>query len=248
NPDLNVVLKNTEKNLEEVIVNATGRRTIGGLSISRQQMNTLPTIGRSINDFTRLTPQSNNNSFAGTNFRYNNLTIDGTINNDAFGFSNSVGGVSGGGQAGAAGAGTRTNPYSLDVIQEVQVQLAPYDVKLGNFTGGSVNAVTKSGTNDMHGSIYGYGRNQTLVGKSVDGLKTKIGSSFHDYQYGGTLSGALVKNKLFFIVNSEITRRQEPTFYNAGDPGAAITVAEAQTISNFLKTNYNYDPGTYGAY
>ena len=139
-------------------------------------MITLPTLGRSLSDFTRLTPQSNNNSFAGSNFRYNNLTIDGAINNDAIGFSNSFGGVSGGGQSGAAGSGTRTNPYSIDVIQEVQVQLAPYDIKIGNFTGGSVNAVTKSGTNEVHGSVYAYGRNQSLMGKSVDGLKTKIGS------------------------------------------------------------------------
>ena len=162
--------------MQEVVIETGRRAATSGINISRTQMNILPTIGRSINDFTRLTPQSNNNSFAGTNFRYNNVTIDGAINNDAFGFSNSAGGVSGGGQAGTAGSGTRTNPYSLDVIQEVQVQIAPYDVKLGNFTGGSVNAVTKSGTNDFHGSIYGYGRNQSLVGKSVDGLKTKIGS------------------------------------------------------------------------
>src|SRR5438876_11353044 len=249
NPELNVRFKENEKKLEEVIVNTARRPSINGVSISRQQMNTLPTIGRSINDFTRLTPQSNNNSFAGTNFRYNNLTIDGTINNDAFGFSNSVGGVSGGGQGGAAGAGTRTNPYSLDVIQEVQVQLAPYDVKLGNFTGGSVNAVTKSGTNDFHGSIYGYGRNQALMGKSVDGRKTKIGLAFHDYQYGATLDGPIVKNKALFIVNFEQTRRQEPSFYNVGDPGAAMTAAEGAQIVNQLKTKYNYDPGSYlGAY
>ena len=249
NPDLNVILKSTEKNLEEVVVNATGRRTIGGLSISRQQMNMLPTIGRSLSDFTRLTPQSNNNAYAGTNFRYNNLTIDGAINNDAFGFSNSAGGVSGQGQAGAAGSGTRTNPYSLDVIQEVQVQLTPYDVKIGNFTGGSVNAVTKSGTNDFHGSVYGYGRNQALMGKSVDGLKKKIGSEFHDYQYGATLSGPIVRNKVFFIVNFEQTRRQEPTFYNVGDPGAAMTQEEGQQIVNQLKNKYGYDPGSYiGAY
>ncbi len=109
NPDLNISLKTDQKNLQEVIVNSA-KRSINGITIGRQQMSSLPTIGRSINDFTRLTPQSNNNSFAGTNFRYNNLTIDGAINNDAFGFSNSVGGVSGGGQAGSAGAGTRTNP------------------------------------------------------------------------------------------------------------------------------------------
>ena len=249
NPDANVSLKTDDKSLKEVVVTA-GRRTAGsGLTVGRTQMNTLPSIGRSLADFTRLTPQSNNNSFAGSNFRYNNLTVDGAINNDAIGFSNSFGGTSGGGQSGAAGAGTRTNPYSIDVIQEVQVQLSPFDVKLGNFTGGSVNAVTKSGSNDFHGSVYGYGRNQSLVGKSVDGLKTKIGSDFYDYQYGATLGGPIVKNKLFFIVNFEQTRRQEPTFYNAGDPGAAVTVADATSIYNNLKTKYNYDAGSYlGAY
>ncbi|HEY6979294.1 MAG TPA: carboxypeptidase regulatory-like domain-containing protein, partial [Chitinophagaceae bacterium] len=248
NPDIVMSLTPATNELREVVVGA-GRRGAGsGLTVSTRQINTLPALGRSLQDFTRLTPQSNNNSFAGTNFRYNNITLDGAVNNDAIGFSNSFGGVSGGGQAGTSGAGTRTNPYSLDVIQEVQVQLSPYDVKLGNFTGGSVNAVTKSGSNDLHGSIYGYGRNHSLVGKSADGLKTSMGSDFHDYQTGATLSGPIIKNKLFFIANAEITRRQEPTFYNAGDPGAAISAADAQSISNFLKTNYNYDPGTYGAY
>ncbi|MEP6750261.1 MAG: carboxypeptidase regulatory-like domain-containing protein, partial [Bacteroidota bacterium] len=249
NPDGNVILKADDKNLKEVVVTASRRGAASGLTVGRVQMNTLPSIGRSLADFTRLTPQSNNNSFAGSNFRYNNLTVDGAINNDAIGFSNSFGGTSGGGQSGAAGAGTRTNPYSIDVIQEVQVQLAPFDVKLGNFTGGSVNAVTKSGTNDFHGSVYGYGRNQTLVGKSVDGLKSKIGSDFYDYQYGATIGGPIVKNKIFFIANFEQTRRQEPTFYNAGDPGAAVTVADATSIYNNLKSKYNYDAGSYlGAY
>ncbi len=247
NPDLNINLKPLTNTLTEVTVAATGRRNVGsGLVVGREQLRTLPTIGRSISDFTRLTPQSNNNSFAGSNFRYNNFTLDGAINNDAIGFSNSFGGISGGGQSGTAGSGTRTNPYSLETIQEVQVQLAPYDVKIGNFTGGSVNAVTKSGTNEFHGSVYG--RNSNMVGKSVDGLKTKMSSDFHDYQTGFTFGGPIIKNKLFFFVNGELTRQQLPTFYNAGDPGAAITVAEAEQIKSFLKTNYNYDPGTYGAY
>lgn len=246
NPDANVVLQSEDKNLKEVVITGSRKGAGSGLVVGKTQMTTLPSIGRSLSDFTRLTPQSNNNSFAGTNFRYNNITLDGAINNDAIGFSNSFGGVSGGGQSGTAGSGTRTNPYSIDVIQEVQVQLAPYDVKLGNFTGGSVNAVTKSGTNDFHGSIYGYGRNQASMGKSPDAYKTSIGSDFYDYQYGGTLSGPIVKNKLFFIVNAEITRRQEPTFYNAGDPGAAITVAQAQDISNhFAAAGFN--AGSYSA-
>lgn len=245
NPDINVALVLNNGALQEVVVTGSRKPLPGSVTVGRQQLSTLPTLGRSLQDFTRLTPQSNNNAFAGTNFRYNNITLDGAVNNDAISFSNSFGGVSGGGQAGTAGSGSRTNPYSLDVIQEVQVQLSPYDVKLGNFTGGSVNAVTKSGSNDFHGSIYGYGRNQSLVGKSVDGLKTKIGTDFYDYQTGATISGPIVKNKLFFILNGEITRRQEPTFYNAGDAGAAISKAEAQTIVDFLKTNYSYDPGTY---
>jgi hypothetical protein len=248
NPELYVNLKNNEKNLQEVVITTARRPAGSGLTVGRTQLNTLPTLGRSLSDFTRLTPQSNNNSFAGTNFRYNNFTLDGAVNNDAIGFSNSFGGVSGGGQSGTAGSGTRTNPYSLDAIQEVQVQLAPFDVKLGNFTGGSVNAVTKSGTNTLHGDVYGYGRSQALVGKSVDGLKTKIGSDFHDYQYGASLSGPIVKNKAFFFVNFEQTRRQEPTFYNAGDPGAAITVSEAQAIADRLKNQYGYDVGTYDTY
>ncbi len=250
NPELDLKLLSTSTQLQEVVVNGAGRKSIaGGVTVGRAQLNTLPTIGRSLADFTRLTPQSNNNSYAGTNFRYNNVTVDGAINNDAFGFSNSAGGTSGGGQSGTAGAGTRTNPYSIDVIQEVQVQLAPYDVKIGNFTGGSVNAVTKSGGNDFHGSVYGYGRNQALIGKSVDGLKTKIGSAFYDYQYGATISGPLLKNKAFFIFNYEHTDKQEPSTNNIGDQGAAATLAEAQSIANRLKSQYGYDAGSYeGAY
>ena len=247
NAALNVGMKVNSTSLKELVVTTT-KKSNSGLTVGKNQLATLPSIGRSLTDFTRLTPQSNNNSFGGSNFRYNNLTLDGAINNDAIGFSNSFGGVSGGGQAGAAGSGTRTNPYSLETIQEVQVQLAPYDVKLGNFTGGSVNAVTKSGTNDLHGSIYGYGRNQTFVGKSIDGQKKSIGSDFYDYQTGFTLGGPIIKNKLFFFVNGEITRRQEPTFYNAGDPGAAITLSEAQAISNQFKNKYGYDVGSYDQY
>lgn len=238
NPDINIRLKLQNKDLQEVTISA--KKQTG---VTKLQLSTLPTIGRSLSDFTRLTPQSNNNSFAGSNFRYNNLTIDGAINNDAFGFSNSAGGTSGGGQSGAAGSGTRTNPYSLDVIQEIQVQIAPYDVKLGNFTGGSVNAVTKSGSNEFHGSVYAYGRNQNIIGKSTDG--SKIGPDFYDYQLGSTISGPIVKKKVFFILNYEQTRRQDPTFYNAGDPGSAMTIAEGNSIFNQLKTKYGYDPGSY---
>ncbi len=249
NPEVSVKLIATSTELKEVTVSSNARKQIAGsTTVGSRQITTLPSLGRSLADFTRLTPQSNNNSFGGSNFRYNNLTVDGAINNDAIGFSNSAGGVSGGGQSGAAGSGTRTVPYSIDVIQEVQVQLAPFDVKLGNFTGGSVNAVTKSGTNETHGSVYFFGKNQALMGKSVDGLKTKIGSDYHESQYGATVSGAIVKNKAFYIINVEQTRRQEPTFYNIGDPGAAVKLADADAVAAKLAT-MGYDPGSYkGAY
>jgi hypothetical protein len=111
-----------------------------------------------------------------------------------------------------------------------------------------VNAVTKSGTNDFSlDQFMVMAETSPLVGKSVMVLKTKIGSDFYDYQSGATISGPIVKNKLFFIANVELTRRQEPTFYNAGDPGAAISLADAQSISNFMKQTYGYDVGTYDA-
>lgn len=250
NPDVKVVLQSTSAQLTELVVAGSGRKAANtGVVVGNKQMQTLPSIGRSLADFTRLTPQSNNNSFAGSNFRYNNLTLDGAINNDAIGFSNSFGGVSGGGQSGAAGAGTRTVPYSIDVIQEVQVQLAPYDVKLGNFTGGSVNAVTKSGTNNFHGSVYAYTKNlfgSPLFGKSIDGKKEAMPNSFYEHQYGATFGGPIVKNKAFFILNFEQTRRQEPTFYNAGDAGSPVTTALAQQIADTFKAR-GYDAGGYGA-
>src|SRR5882757_1632863 len=112
NPELNVGLKLNEASLTEVVVVGGKRAQTSGLTVGKAQLTTLPTLGRSLSDFTRLTPQSNNNSFAGTNFRYNNITLDGAINNDAIGFSNSFGGVSGGGQSGTAGSGTRTDRKS----------------------------------------------------------------------------------------------------------------------------------------
>ena len=246
NPDLNVTLSPASKELKEVVISTSKSKIpAGSLSVGTKQLNTLPTLSRSISDFTRLTPQSNNNSFAGSNFRYNNFTLDGAINNDAIGFSNSFGGVSGGGQSGTAGAGTRTSPYSIESVQEVQVQLAPYDVKLGNFTGGSVNAVTKSGTNEIHGSVYGFGRTSWLMGKSPDSLKTSIDSKFYEYQTGFAVGGPIIKNKAFFFINAELTRRQEPTFYNAGDPGAAITKAQAQAVVDTFNARGYFNPGSY---
>ena len=171
-----------------------------GMSIRQQQIQHIPTISRSLTDISRLAPQgSKDNSFAGTNFRYNNVTIDGAINNDAIGFSPSTGGQTG--TSNMPGSSTRTNPISLDAIEDMQVYLAPYDVKIGNFTGGSINAVTRAGTNEVHGSIYAYGRNAWLMGPDRTGneLEKKMPSSFHDLQTGFRVGLPLIKNRLSFL-------------------------------------------------
>ena len=245
---LNVVLAPEAQALNEVVVvgNTEATKTGAGTTVGREAIQQLPTISRSIQDFTRLDPRNSNNSFAGSSFRYNNITLDGAVNNDAIGFSPSLGGVSG--TSGLPGGSARANPISLDAIQEIQAQVAPFDVKLGNFTGGSINAVTRSGTNDFHGSVYGYGRNQNVTGKSVDDARTKIGSAYHDYQTGFRLGGPIVKNKLFFFTNAEIARRTEPQFYGAGQPGSPVPVALARQITDSLKAKYNYNVGEYGDY
>lgn len=139
-------------------------------------------------------------------------------------------------------------PGSLDAIQDVQVYIAPYDVKLGNFLGGSVNAVTRSGSNDVTGSIYTYGRNAAITGKNRVGDNSKMPSSFDDYIFGGRVGLPVVKDKLFLFTNMEYTRRTDPVFYNAGDAGALIDDSTAQAISSFVKSKYGFDTGSYDQY
>lgn len=245
-------MNETASDLKEVTVTTTKNKKTTGSEFNEMRINTTPTITRNITDITKLTPQSNNNSFAGTNFRYNNVTMDGAINNDAIGFSPSLGGQSG--TSNMPGSSTRTTSFSLDAVQEVQVQIAPYDVKLGNFTGGSINAVSRSGTNDITGSVYGYGRGAFLAGNDAHLDYDKVPGSYYDMQTGFRLGLPLIKNKLFLFTNEEITRHQEPVFYSAGDPNSVITKAQAQQIIDSLQSptflpagkynkNGTYDPG-----
>jgi len=245
---LNLVLAAEAQALNEVVVvgNTEATKTGAGTTVGRGALQQLPTISRSIQDFTRLDPRNSNNSFAGSSFRYNNITLDGAVNNDAIGFSPSLGGQ--GGTSGLPGGSARANPISLDAIQEIQAQVAPFDVKLGNFTGGSINAVTRSGTNNFSGSVYGYGRNQAVTGRSIDGENNKIGSVYRDYQTGFRVGGPVLKNKLFFFTNAEIARRQEPQFYGAGQPGSPVSIDLAQAITSHLQSVYNYNAGAYGDY
>jgi len=242
---INIKLVESTANLNEVVVKSKGSfRTGAGVQIGQNQIKNMPAINRSLQDITRLTPQSNNNSFGGTNFRYNNVTVDGAINNDAIGFSPSVGGQTA--VSGQPGSSTRTSPFSLDAIQDVQVYVAPYDVKIGNFTGGSVNAVTRSGTNTFTGSIYGYGSGAFLIGPNFSGGDNSAEpSSFYNAQTGFRLGFPIIKDKLFFFTNEEITRRVDPVIQGAGTYPTLITLKQAQQIDSTMRS---WGAGSAGAY
>ncbi|RYY25413.1 MAG: TonB-dependent receptor [Sphingobacteriaceae bacterium] len=252
NATYNFTMADEATTLKEVTVtsSAGAPKTGAGTRISQSQIRNLPTVSRSLQDLTRTTPQSSNNSFQGANFRYNNVTIDGAINNDAIGFSPSLGGQTN--ASGQVGSSTRTNPVSIDAIQDIQVYVAPYDIKIGNVLGGSINAVTRSGTNTVSGSVYGFGRNASLIGKNnipanVGGDGSKQPSDFHEYQTGFRLGFPIIKNKLFFFTNEEITRRQDPVIFGAGSAGSAsiLSVTDAQNIAAAFQRYSGLSAGTY---
>ncbi|MGC4104005.1 TonB-dependent receptor [Ferruginibacter sp.] len=241
---MDIRLAEATNTMENVVVKSKNgsAKTNANVQISQNQIRNIPSLNRSLQDITKITPQSNNNSFAGTNFRYNNVTIDGAINNDAIGFSPSLGGQTN--ASGQPGSSTRTNPVSLDAIQDVQVYLTPYDVKIGNFLGGSVNAVTRSGSNDLHASVYGFGRPSFLVGPNNAGDKTKEPTDFHDYQTGFRIGLPIIKNKLFFFTNEEITRRVDPVILGAGSAdNKIITLAQAISIDSVMRNKYGISTG-----
>ena len=126
--------------------------------MSREEIATLPTVSGRINDITRLTPQASGMSFAGQDNRLNNITVDGSYFNNSFGL------------AGAPGERTGVAPISLEAIEQVQVNVAPFDVRQGNFVGAGVNTVTRSGTNRFTGSVYHRFRNEDFVGTEAKGL------------------------------------------------------------------------------
>ncbi|MBC5775466.1 TonB-dependent receptor [Pontibacter sp. KCTC 32443] len=210
-------------------------RTGAATNVSREQIERLPTLNRSLQDFTRLTPQASGNSIAGTNNRYNNITIDGAVNNDVFGLSSS----------GTPGGSAGTQPISLDAIQEIQVVVAPYDVKQGNFTGGGINAVTRSGTNKFSGSVYGFGRNEEIIGKAVEGPRVKA-DEFKNYQYGARIGGPILQDKLFFFFNYDATRVTEPVRFAPGSAESQIDLETAEELAGFVQETYGYDVGSFG--
>jgi len=204
----------------------------------------LPTISRSLTDIVRISPMFNSFgggsgadsgsvvSVAGNSYRYNSVQIDGAVNNDLFGLASS---------AGVPGGTAETQPVSLDAIQEIQLVVSPYDVRQGGFSGGGINAVTKSGTNRLRGTAFFFGRNEDLVGKGV--TNTKI-STFKHKQGGGSLGGPVMKNKAFFFGTVDYERKQRPTGFSVGSTGQQFREPVLfNRFVNSLKTLYGYTPG-----
>ena len=218
-------------------------RTGASTTVPKDELEKLPTISRRIDDFTRLTPQANGSSFAGMDNRLNNITVDGSYFNNSFGL------------AGQPGDRTGVAPISLDAIEAVQVNIAPFDVRQGNFVGAAVNTVTKSGTNEFSGSLYYNKRDQSLVGTRLGGTTFNPGT-FDFKQFGARLGGPIIPNRLFFFASYETDKLKEPgtTFLanTGGQPvGGQITRVRASSLdslSNYLLSNFNYVTGPYQGY
>ncbi len=172
-------------------------RTGALTSVRSQDLRRLPTITRSASDFTRLEPTASNGSFGGRNDQFNNFSLDGAIFNNPFGLD-----------AATPGGQTEAQPISIDAIDQITVATAPYDVTQAGFTGASVNAVTKSGTNQFHGTAYGFYRNENFTGGKVRG-EDVVKPKLEQNQYGVSLGGPIVKNKLFFFANFEKDERND---------------------------------------
>ena len=222
----------------------SSKRTGAATNIDANTINSLPTISRSINDFTRLTPQAQSgNGFGGRDGRYNNIQIDGANFNNNFGLSsNNLPG-------GAA------QPISLDAIEQIQINIAPYDVRQSNFTGAGVNAVTRSGTNTLEGSAYGYYRNQNFNGKRIGNDTLPAGDKTTSKIIGARLGGALVKNKLFFFGNFEIEDKTSPGITlipsaagRSGDNVSRTTLEDMDRVSNYVQEAFGYETGANEGY
>lgn len=205
-------------------------------------INSLPSANRSIQDATRLLPEANLNSFGGANYRFNNLSIDGSATNDVLGFQEPASGAAGSTASGTPGGLAGTQPIGFGAISALSVKTVPFDVTFGNFTGASINAVTKSGSNELSGALYTFAKNRNLIGRYSDGVKREA-AAFNDYTYGLSIGGALVKNKLFFFFNVELSDRNETALNAPGSSTSNISQETVNLIANKLKSKYNYDPG-----
>ena len=244
---LNFTLQEEASSLDEVVIKTSNAgstinsgRTGSATRVGSREIKTLPTISRSINDFTRLTPSSDGNSFGGGNNKMNNLSLDGSIFNNPFGLD-----------GGTPGSQTNAQPISLDAIDQIQIELAPFDVTKSGFTGASVNAVTKSGTNTFKGSVFGFFRNQDMTGTKAGDVNVGKAKLSHK-QYGFSIGGPIIENKLFFFANAELERREDiVTGFRAnkgsevvGNGVSRVLESDLDAVSDALR-NAGYETGGY---
>jgi len=216
--------------------------------VSENLVRNLPSLNRNFLDFSRTNSMVNNvggskSSIAGQSDRFNQLQIDGGSNGDLFGLA---------GSDGSPGGRNNSRPMSMEAVQEVQVLVAPYDVRQGGFTGGLINAVTKSGTNEFHGSAFYSLQNEALVGKDSAGGKA---TDFSLHYTGFSLGGPIVRDRLHFFVSGEWRGRTDPfngtvvigtdTTGGKDSVNVGIRNATAQRVRDFTNTTYGFDPGNY---
>ncbi len=215
-----------------------------GTSINSQRMTSIPTVSRSMNDIMKLTPQASTTTagFAvgGGNYRGSSVTVDGAAFNNAFGIGSNL----------PAGG----SPISLDAIEQMSINVTPFDVRQSGFQGGAINAVTKSGSNDFHASAYNYYTSDKVRGAMVAGEEI-ANSQVLNNTTGFTVGGPIVKNKLFFFVNAEYSMDDVPgSVYTTSSNGQISgnsnrpTDAEMSAISSFLSDKFGYNPGRYQGY
>jgi outer membrane receptor for ferrienterochelin and colicin len=221
-------------------------RTGAESTVSSEQIETLPTVNRSIQDFARTNPyfqveawdeSSTRMTVAGRNNRFNNIQIDGAVNNDIFGLSDT----------GTPGGRVDAQPISLDAVDQIQLVVSPYDVRQGMFTGGGVNVVTRSGTNDFSGSVWYSMRDGQFVGDGPFVPARPIGE-FDEDRISARLGGPIFRDRLFFFINGERSRKTEPNGVSLdGSAGQTFRKAdEALRFRDLLIQRHQFDPGDIG--
>jgi hypothetical protein len=244
------ILKEKNNVLDEVMVNA-GKQAAPrfGLesNIDPEKINSLPSISRNLQDYLRLVPDAKVNgdggiSLAGQNNKYNALFIDGSNTNDMLGLADN----------GSAGGRTNAPPISMEAIEGIKVLESPYDVQYSNFTGSSINAITKSGSDAFKSSAWYYFRNEKMAGKSpmpveVPGApgvfeRTRL-NHFFNQTTGAWSSGPFVKNKLFYFLLAEYQSESQPQPYNFSDYNGS-SLQQLLDLADTLRKRYNYDAGT----
>ena len=249
---VSVTLAEENNALDEVVITTQrdnvfdSNKTGAGTTVTSRDIATLPTVSRGIADFARITPQAQitegddgfSISLAGQNNRFNAIYIDGAVNNDVFGLAGS----------GTNGGQTGVNPFSVDAIEAFQVNIAPFDVRQSGFSGGSINAVTRSGSNNWEGSVYSFYRDESLAGRTPvdlvsDGEDRERLDEFTSLRYGVRVGGPIIKDKLFFFVNYERQEDETPQPFNFSNYRGNSSQAEIQQLVNFLGSGFGYNPG-----